>query len=107
MTFPTMVYKSPGPHNAGHGKTFAFIGIEDQSQLDKAISTGWSLTKVDAIYGENKKTKEVKEAQAKEEEKQRRLELEAEAEKRGLEKGKHFDGRTSTDSLNKLLFSEE
>jgi hypothetical protein len=104
MSFPTMVYKSPGHHNAGHGKTFSFKGVNTQDQLDKALKTGWSMTKTDAIYG--KKTEEVKKAQMAEEEKDKRKELEKEASKRGLEKGVHFDGRTSTEKLNSLLFED-
>ena len=104
MTFPTMVYKSPGPHNAGHGKTFDFKGISNQSELDKALATGWSDNKTDAIYG--KKTEEVKKAQAKEEEKALKESLEAEATKRGLVKGIHFDGRTSTEKMQEMLFGE-
>jgi len=100
-----MVYKSPGPHNAGHGKTFGFKSVKNQSELDKSLSTGWSLTRQDAVYG--KKTEDVKKAQAKEEEKELKKELEAEAIRRGLEKGVHFDGRTSIENMQELLKRED
>lgn len=105
MSFPTMVYKSPGKHNAGHGKTFDFKGVNTQAELDKALSSGWCIIKTDAVYG--KKTDEIKKAQAKEEEKDLRASLEEEAVKRGLIKGAHFDGRTSIEKLQELLKRED
>lgn len=105
VKFPTMVYKSPGRHKAGHGKTYDYKGIANEKELENALSIGWCLTVNDAVYG--KKTAEVKKAEAEAEEKELRQKLEAEAERRGLERGKHYDGRTPTQKLSEMLFGKK
>jgi len=47
--FPTMVYKSPGKHNAGMGKTFDYLGIKNESELKKALADGYYKTMPEAL----------------------------------------------------------
>ena len=57
MKFPTMVYRCPGPHT-GHGCTYAFLGIADQSELNAALEDGWHKTLPEAM-GQTSEQKEL------------------------------------------------
>lgn len=88
MKNPTMLYKSPGPHDI-HGGKFDTL-VVDADDVDGALADGWHLTtpnalaaskaKADAPDGDAPPTRE---------------ELEAKAKELGIE----FDGRTGNKSL--------
>lgn len=82
MKFPTMVYKSPGKHNAGHYRTYDFKGVKDQKEFDKALKEGWSETLPEALEKKPKKSN-------------KREELENLADKLDIK----YDGRTSDKKL--------
>jgi hypothetical protein len=47
MNNPTMLYKSPGPHDI-HGGKFDYV-IVDEEGVDAALKDGWSLTTPEAL----------------------------------------------------------
>jgi hypothetical protein len=49
MSFPTIVYRCPGPHWGPPGTTYQSSGVADQAALDKALSEGWYATLVEAV----------------------------------------------------------
>ena len=49
MSFPTIVYRCPGPHFGPPGTTYNSIGVADQAALDKALGEGWYATLVEAV----------------------------------------------------------
>ena len=49
MSFPTIVYRCPGPHFGPPGTTYQSIGVADQAALDKALGEGWYATLVEAV----------------------------------------------------------
>jgi len=52
VQFPTLVYRSPGPHAGPAGsKGYAFEGVKDAEQLAKFEAAGWSLSFDEAING--------------------------------------------------------
>lgn len=44
VSFPTIVYKSPGALDAGNGQTYKYAGCVDGVDLDIALASGWHLT---------------------------------------------------------------
>lgn len=46
MKNPTMLYKSPGPHEI-HGGHFDYITV-DEDEIEDALADGWHLTTPDA-----------------------------------------------------------
>ncbi len=42
--FPSLVYKSPGPHWGPPGKTYAYLGVKDEKALQAALGAGWHRT---------------------------------------------------------------
>jgi len=48
MTFPTMVYRSPGFHRGPKGATFDFLGVKDAAALKAAKAAGWHETMEEA-----------------------------------------------------------
>ena len=48
-TFPTMLYKSPGPHKKPSGGTYAYIGAKTQEEFDEKLAAGWFASSVEAI----------------------------------------------------------
>lgn len=48
--FPTIVYKTPGPH-ACAGATYAYLGVADEAGLDAALNQGYFRTLPEAIAG--------------------------------------------------------
>lgn len=86
MSFPTIVYKCPGHHQA-HGTTYDYLAVEDETAMKAAIADGWFKTLPDAIDGKSSFEESEHEAPTREE-------LEAKA----AELGVKFDGRT-TDAL--------
>jgi hypothetical protein len=42
--FPTIVYKTPGPHAGPPGKTYASKGVKTAAELAEALKAGWHRT---------------------------------------------------------------
>lgn len=63
--YPTMVYRTPGPHRASGGGTFDYLGVDDAAAFKAALSAGWRATIAEAIAGKAASAilSEVKEAQ--------------------------------------------
>jgi len=63
--FPTMVYRTPGPHRASGGGTFDYMGVDDAAAFKAALADGWRQTITEAVAGEAASAilSEVKEAQ--------------------------------------------
>lgn len=89
--FPMMVYKVPGKHQLPHG-TFDYEQVDDETQLDAALDSGWHISLADAIN-----PPEVDDGGA-----PTREELEAKATELGIK----FDGRTGDKKLNQLIESK-
>jgi hypothetical protein len=89
MMFPTLVYKSPGPHRcATNGKkSYDYVGVEDQQAFDERIAQGWFATAQEAMF-----PKEVEAPPTREE-----------IEKMAKDLDIKFDGRTSDKKLLKLI----
>lgn len=51
--FPTIVYRSPGPHRGPRGTTFDYLGVDDEAGMTAALSEGWHKT-IDAALGVGK-----------------------------------------------------
>ncbi len=83
MSFPTIVYRCPGDHHCAGG-TYAYLGVDEQAQLDAALSGGWFMTLPEAIAGE-----------AEDSSAPSRGELESKATDLGIK----FDGRTTDKAL--------
>jgi hypothetical protein len=49
MSFPTLVYRCPGPHWGPPGTTYQSTGVSDQAALDKALGEGWHASLSDAV----------------------------------------------------------
>jgi hypothetical protein len=49
MSFPTIVYRCPGPHFGPPGTTYQSNGVVDQAALDKALGEGWYASLSDAV----------------------------------------------------------
>lgn len=47
--FPLLVYKSPGIYKKPNGKTYGFISVQCQDELDEKLATGWYLSSAEAI----------------------------------------------------------
>jgi len=47
--FPTILYKSPGPLDAGNGSTYSYAGCNDAVDLEIALASGWHLSLPDAL----------------------------------------------------------
>lgn len=39
--FPTIMYRTPGPHKKPRGGTYAYSGAVDQAEFDALIAKGW------------------------------------------------------------------
>jgi hypothetical protein len=47
--FPLMVYKSPGAYQKSNGKTYGFVGVQSQQELDEKLTAGWFMSSAEAI----------------------------------------------------------
>ena len=47
--FPLMVYKSPGIYQKTNGKTYGFVGVQNQQELDEKLAAGWFMSSAEAI----------------------------------------------------------
>ena len=117
--FPTMVYRTPGPHAAPKG-TYGYMGVADQAEYDAALADGWFASIAEAMEGKAAAEKPVevqevvspievviaKEAPADETPplpKRTRKGLEAEAKRLGVS----FNSRTSDDVLAERILAAE
>ena len=49
--FPTIMYRTPGPHKKPRGKTYAYKGAADQAEFDVLLGRGWFPSYEDAVVG--------------------------------------------------------
>ena len=49
--FPTIMYRTPGPHKKPRGKTYAYKGAADQAEFDALLNRGWFPSYEDAVVG--------------------------------------------------------
>lgn len=47
--FPLLVYKSPGIYKKPNGKTYGFVSVQGQDELDEKLAAGWYLSSAEAI----------------------------------------------------------
>ena len=97
--FPTILYRTPGPHKKPRGKTYAFISAADQEAFDALIAKGWSASYEEAVSKLDKKPKAKaveKAAEIDEVSAPTREELEAKAKELGVS----FNARTSDITLS-------
>jgi hypothetical protein len=95
MIFPAFVYKSPGRKGKVKGKTYNWMPVANDEELQAALSKGWYATRDEAF---NPVKKEIK-AVVVEDAPPTRVELEQKARELGLK----FDGRTSDKKLLKMI----
>lgn len=50
MSFPTIVYKCPGPH-ACAGSTYSYAGVDNADAMADLIAAGWFKTLPEAVAG--------------------------------------------------------
>jgi len=50
-SFPTILYKTPGPHKKPRGGTYAYRGAADQKEFDDLIKKGWFPSYEEAAAG--------------------------------------------------------
>ena len=93
--FPTIVYRTPGPHKKPRGKTYAYRGAEDKAAFDALIAKGWSASYEEAVSKLDKKPK-AKAVEIDEVSGPTREELESKAKELGVS----FNSRTSDITLS-------
>ena len=49
--FPTIMYRTPGPHSKPRGGTYAYKGAADQAEFDALLGRGWFPSYEDAVVG--------------------------------------------------------
>jgi len=97
MLFPTLAYKTPGPHyDPVTKKTYDFASAADEKQLAQLIEKGWYATKEEAL---TPKSVESVQAPQKDDLPPTRAEIEQMARDLGVK----FDGRTSDKKLLKMI----
>ena len=47
--FPTIMYRTPGPHPKPRGGTYAYKGAADQAEFDMLLGRGWFPSYEDAV----------------------------------------------------------
>jgi hypothetical protein len=87
MSFPTIVYRTPGAHYASTG-TYAYQGIADDAALEQALSDGWFRTLPEAIADEHEDDS---------------VPTRGELEIKAVELAIKFDGRTTDRRLAELI----
>ena len=95
MNFPVHVYKSPGKFRYKNGKTYRYVSVANEDQLNRAIADGWNLNKEDAVKGKPQELPDEVIDNAP----PTRDEMEAKARELGLK----FDGRTSDRKLMAMI----
>lgn len=91
--FPTLLYRTPGPHKKPRGGTYAYRGAADQAELDRLLKQGWFKSYEEAVAGKCA-SKPVDET-ADDTKPYSREELEAQAKELGVS----FNSRTSDKKL--------
>jgi N-formylglutamate amidohydrolase len=94
--FPTIVYRTPGPHFGEFGKTYESIGVADAAALAAALAAGFHRTLIDAC---RPPLPVAPAAVPADDAAPSRAELEAKATELGL----RFDGRTGDKRLAALI----
>ncbi len=94
MSFPTIVYRTPGPHFGPPGKTYAFLGVANEAEMAKALADGWHPT-IEQACEPPAKAPEVDSGGFADESPPTRAELEQKARELGVS----FDGRTTDKRL--------
>jgi hypothetical protein len=98
--FPTIVYRTPGPHKKPRGKTYAYRGAADQEAFDALIAKGWSASYEEAVSKLDKKPK-AKAVEIDEVSGPTREEMEIKAKELGVS----FNARTSDITLSERITS--
>ena len=94
--FPTIVYRSPGPHHGEFGRTYESKGIADAAGLAAALASGWHCSIPDACRPPQPAAPA---AVPDDDAPPTRRELEEQAMALGLK----FDGRTSDRKLSQAI----
>lgn len=92
LSLPTIVYRSPGQHPGPLGKTYEYLGVNDEAGLEAALVDGWHQTLMDACSPPQKPRalSESASVDVPDDASPTRAELEQKAEELGVK----FDGRT-------------
>lgn len=90
LSFPTILYKVPGPHS-GPGFTYAYAGASDQKTYDALKAQGWHDSLPEAVSPPAVEPTAPEVASPADDAPPTRAELEAKANELGVK----FDGRTS------------
>ena len=53
--FPTILYKTPGPHKKPRGGTYAYRGAADKAEFDALLKKGWFPSYEEAAAGKTAK----------------------------------------------------
>lgn len=96
MSYPTLVYRCPGPHFAHAGQTYDYAKVSDEDELSQRLEAGWHLSLVEAVDAATGKVKaKAADQEPSEDAPATREELETMANDLGIK----FDGRTSDAGL--------
>jgi len=97
MSFPTIMYRVPGPHKKPRGGTYAYHGAEDQEAFDSLIAKGWFPSYDEAVAGKvgKKAAAKVEDEPIDDVKPYSRAELEEQAKELGVS----FNARTSDKKL--------
>lgn len=95
MSFPTIVYKSQGPHQCP-GSNYSYKGAADDAELDALLQSGWFRTLPEALALKPAEEEAVDDSEP------TRAELETMAAELGIK----FDGRTTDAGLLKKINTE-
>jgi hypothetical protein len=49
--FPTIMYRTPGPHKKPRGGTYAYRGAADKAEFDALLAKGWAASYEEAVAG--------------------------------------------------------
>lgn len=92
MKYSSIVYKCPGPHQCPGG-TFAYRGVNSETEQAEALSSGWFRTLPEAIEGKTAEKRSSFEPPP------TREELEHKAKELGIK----FDKKTTDETLSKKI----
>ena len=93
--FPTILYKTPGPHKKPRGGTYKTTGAADKAEFDELLKKGWFPSYEEAAAGKIIEAAEAFEDAVDEVSAPTRDELETKAKELGVS----FNGRTSDKKL--------
>lgn len=96
ITFPTIVYRTPGTHHCTGG-TYDYRGAASAQDLDQLLESGWFMTLPEAIAGKHDESRFGADEPASGA--PTREELEAKAAELGIK----FDGRTTDKGLGEKI----